>query len=114
MMQRENEELLNDILQAIDTIYNVQKLLNKYPSDELIPMVAYNATLYSLITIGEAINQLDRGFKSRHTQINWRIMVELRNRLAHQYYEINGDYIDLLVEEYLFNFGEQVKKILAI
>ena len=62
--------------------------------------------------IGEAVNRIDRGFKSREKHIDWRTLVELRNRLTHQYYEIEADYIDLLIEDYLGLFAQQIEELL--
>lgn len=112
MTQRDERLRLKDILRAVDTIYDVRKLLIKYPNDELLPSVAYNATFYSLVIIGEAVNKLDRGYKAKQKHIDWRTLVELRNRLTHQYYEIEADYIDILIKDYLGVFAEQIEELL--
>ena len=112
MTTRDPRQLLKDILRAIENIYDIRTLLIKYRYDQILPSVAYNATFYSLVIIGEAANQLDRGFKSRHPQIDWRMLIELRNRLAHQYYEIELDYIDELIDGYLKQIAEEIEKLL--
>lgn len=112
MSSRNSKIRLKDILRAIENIYDIRTLLIKYQYDEILPAVAYNATYYSLIVIGEAANRLDRGYRANHPNIDWRLLVELRNKLTHQYYEIEVDYIDELIEAYLSKIHEQIKILL--
>lgn len=112
MNRRSNQARLSDIFKALGVIYDVRRLLIKYPYEELLPEVAYAATINNLIIIGEAIKHIDREFKEAHREINWSEMVGLRNELAHQYFNVNAEYLDALIDDHLRDFVEAISKIL--
>ena len=112
MNRRSNESRLSDIFKALGVIYDVRRLLNKYPYEELLPEVAYSATVYNLIIIGEAIKHIDREFKNLHRDINWDEMVVIRNELAHQYFNMTVDSLDILIDEHLRDFVNSISKLL--
>lgn len=54
------------------------------------------AVIMSLIVIGEAATRImDRHpeFAERHSQVPWRNMRGMRNRIAHGYFDINLDVV---------------------
>jgi uncharacterized protein with HEPN domain len=112
MNRRSNESRLTDIIKAIGVIYDVRRLLNKYPYEELLPEVAYSATVNNLIIIGEAIKHIDRKFKDSHRDINSDEMVLLRNELAHQYFNMTVDSLDIFIDEHLRDFVNSISKLL--
>ena len=55
-----------------------------------------NAVVMSLIVIGEAAIQVMDNypkFAAQHTQVPWRSMRGMRNRIAHGYFDINLDVV---------------------
>ena len=110
--RRSNQARLTDIFKALEVIYDVSRLLNKYPYEELLPEVAYSATINNLIIIGEAIKHIDREFKDAHRDIHWDEMVGLRNQLAHQYFNVTADYLDALIDDHLRDFVAAISKLI--
>jgi len=54
------------------------------------------AVIMSLIIIGEAVTKVMEGygaFAQAHTQVPWRNMRGMRNRIAHGYFDINLDVV---------------------
>ena len=54
------------------------------------------AVIMSLIIIGEAVTKVVDGyaeFTQAHTQVPWRNMRGMRNRIAHGYFDINLDVV---------------------
>jgi uncharacterized protein with HEPN domain len=54
------------------------------------------AVIMSLIIIGEAVTKVMDGyaeFTQKHTQVPWRSMRGMRNRIAHGYFDINLDVV---------------------
>ncbi len=43
--------------------------------------------------IGEAANNLSKGFRSEHPGIPWRSIVGIRNRLIHGYFDVDLDIV---------------------
>jgi len=71
-----------------------------------------NAIIRSLEVIREAASQVSLDFKNNHPEIEWRIIVGMRNRLVHAYFDINFSVVWETVRENLPPFIEQLKNIL--
>jgi uncharacterized protein with HEPN domain len=65
-------------------------------ADFLADKRTQQAVVMNLIVIGEAATKMlqdHSDFTDRHTQIPWRNMKGMRNRIAHGYFEINLDVV---------------------
>ncbi len=72
------------------------------------------AVIMSLIVIGEAATKVMDGyaeFVQMHAEVPWRSMRNMRNRMAHGYFEINLDVVWETVQEWL---PELLNKIPAV
>ena len=72
------------------------------------------AVILSLIIIGEAATQVMDGyaeFAQAHGQVPWRSMRNMRNRMAHGYFDINLDVVWETVEEWLPALLEQLPAV---
>lgn len=47
------------------------------------------ATVHCLEIIGEAAAKLPRDFQDQHPSIPWAVIVGMRNRLIHEYFEVD-------------------------
>ena len=62
------------------------------------------AVIMSLIIIGEAATKVMEGyagFIQAHPEVPWRSMRNMRNRMAHGYFDINLDVVWETVQEWL-------------
>ena len=62
------------------------------------------AVIMSLIIIGEAATKVMEGyaaFTQAHAEVPWRSMRNMRNRMAHGYFDINLDVVWETVQEWL-------------
>ncbi len=62
------------------------------------------AVIMSLIVIGEAATKVMDGyteFTQAHAEVPWRSMRNMRNRMAHGYFDINLDVVWETVQEWL-------------
>lgn len=90
MPSREWNLRVQDILGAIDRIQRTtagMNLANFERTEELI----LQGILYNFIIIGEASVNINDGIKSRYPQIPWRLMGDMRNVMAHEYFQVNLD-----------------------
>ena len=111
-MNPRNEELrLKDIHSALIDILNVRNLLAHYPDNPLISRVSRDAINYQLIVLGEAITGLSREYRKVNPHIKWQEIIDLRNQLAHQYFEIDASTVDIIIEERLRALFEFVNPI---
>ena len=72
------------------------------------------AVIMSLIIIGEAATKVMDGyadFTEAHAQVPWRSMRNMRNRMAHGYFEINLDVVWATVQEWLPQLLEQLPAV---
>lgn len=72
------------------------------------------AVVMSLIIIGEAATKVMDGhpeFTERHCEVQWRSMRNMRNRMAHGYFDINLDVVWETVQEWLPTLLQQLPPI---
>ena len=81
---RDDRERLADILEAIDRAqrYAVRGR-REFENDELIQAWM----VQQLMIIGEAASQLSSELRERSREVPWRMIVGLRNRLVHAYFQ---------------------------
>lgn len=69
----------------------------------------------SLIIIGEAATKIMDGytaFTQAHSEVPWRSMRNMRNRMAHGYFDINLDIVWDTVQEWLPELLKQLPSVL--
>jgi uncharacterized protein with HEPN domain len=81
------KERIQDILNAIDSIQaeigNIDFI--EFSHNEML----VKAILYDLIIIGEAASNIPREVKSLSPEVPWRLMSDMRNIIAHEYFQVN-------------------------
>jgi uncharacterized protein with HEPN domain len=84
---REWQLRVQDIL---DAIASTQRLVAGMTFDEFaINEAIVKAVLYNFIIIGEASASISPNIQSRYPNIPWRLMSDMRNVMAHEYFQIN-------------------------
>lgn len=79
--------------------------------DFLVDKRTQQAVIMSLIVIGEAATKVMDGyaeFANQHSQVPWRSMRGMRNRIAHGYFDINLDVVWDTVQTALPELLEQL------
>jgi uncharacterized protein with HEPN domain len=107
-MRRDERQRLEDVLVAIDAIRT--HLGRGNLSDGLI----FDAVRVRLIEIGEAIKALPSDLLSREPSIPWAEVAQMRDRLAHHYFDTSHAVVTATVEHDLPEFETAVRKLLAI
>lgn len=77
---------LRDILEAIDEIGQVAGTNAKVTD---VGRLQFNALLYSLLKISEAVRHLPHGPKSQRPDLSWDEIARTGNRLRHHYFRVN-------------------------
>lgn len=111
-----NENRLPDYLDhiqqaAIDARSFVEGLAKE---DFLADKRTQQAVIMSLIIIGEAATKIMDGytvFTQAHREIPWRSMRNMRNRMAHGYFDINLDIVWDTVQEWLPELLKQLPSV---
>ena len=78
---------LQDILDAICSIQQrtAGMSFEEFTQNETL----FKAVLYDFVVIGEAVINIPSGVQSQYPQIPWRLMGDMRNVIAHEYFQVN-------------------------
>jgi len=90
-MQREDiicvRHILDAARKAIEFVQNRSR--KNLDEDEMLSL----SLVRLLEIIGEAATCVSAGYREKYTQIPWKKMIGLRNRLIHGYFDINLDIV---------------------
>ena len=57
------------------------------------------AVLHQLLVIGEAVRRLSEGFRGRHPGVPWHLMAGMRNKIIHEYDDVDLEEVWKTVRE---------------
>ena len=110
-MHIEDRERLLHILDAARASVRIVQSVDRESFEE--SELHQNATVHLVQVVGEAANRLSEEFKSEHPEIPWPEIGGMRNRLVHDYYDINLDTVWNVVVEDIPSLIEWVEDVLA-
>jgi uncharacterized protein with HEPN domain len=86
-----DQEIILDMYYALRKILSFTQGLDKqaFIEDEK----TQSSVLYQLVIIGEAVNRLSDTFKNQYSQIPFSEIRGMRNRVVHEYKEVDCDII---------------------
>ena len=87
MSSRSSKERIQDILNAINSIQTRTASLDFDGFSANETMV--KSVLYDLIIIGEAAINIPTEIQSLAPELPWRLMSDMRNIMAHEYFQVN-------------------------
>ena len=83
----------NDAAWIIDMLHVMRRIVAEIDGvsfpDYLSDSRLQRSCLYDLMVLGEASRNLSDEFKDKYDQIPWHQMTGLRNRLIHEYFNVN-------------------------
>ncbi|MEP7170503.1 MAG: HepT-like ribonuclease domain-containing protein [Bacteroidota bacterium] len=106
MSEHINIVLIKDMMFFIDKIENYN--LNISHEAFITDRKTVDATLLCIMQIGELANKLSEDFKDKHDGIDWFNVRGLRNRITHDYKNIN---VELIWDVVTINIPELKKYI---
>ena len=101
---------VQDILRAINSIQQCTTSMTR--ADFEVNEMAIQAVLYNLIVIGEAAVNIPTDIKERLPEIPWRLMSDMRNLIAHEYFRIDSEIVWDTVQNNLPQLIEPLQKLL--
>ncbi len=99
-----------DILAAIADIQ--AWTLGKTPSDLETDRILLRAILYSFMIIGEASSNMPERLLDSYPEIPWRLMRDMRNVMAHEYFQIDLQILDNTITDSLPKVASQLEELL--
>lgn len=111
MSERNTVLLLEDILQAVDKILSYTGGMNfgEYMNDSKTA----DAVVRNFSIIGEAANKISPEFKSAHPEIEWQRIRGFRNRIVHEYFDIDHELVWQIKEENLPELKQKLSILLS-
>jgi uncharacterized protein with HEPN domain len=109
MSRRNAPLLLEDICEAVEKIERYVSGLNHdafVTDDKSVDSVVRNLEI-----IGEAANRIPKEFRTRHAEIDWRKIIGLRNRIVHDYFNIDIEIVWEIVQKDLPIFKSKLSLI---
>lgn len=109
MSERSARDLLLDIAEAAQrTVHYCQgQDYNKFSNDPK----TQDAVIRNIEIIGEAAKNLPTDFKQAHSDIPWRDIAGMRDRLIHHYFGVNLDVVWQVITIDIPQLIEQIKDI---
>ena len=113
-MSRSPRERLADIqesaaraLRAVDAMERARA-----SGDDDEELMAFDALLYRLLVIGEAVKALPPDLLDREPKVPWREVARLRDLLAHHYYRVDPQIIRRTVDAPLRDLQVAARRLL--
>ena len=112
--------ITNDLLYILSILESIGKLseYTKGYSDaeeffEVADQMPFNASLSLLVNIGEASGKTSKELRDKHTDIPWKTMKDFRNRVAHDYVNLNMFVIFDVIKDKLPSILENLEDLVA-
>ena len=102
---------LEHILEAINRLQTYAGNLSR---EELeADVLRYYGIVKNIEIIGEAANMLTSTFKSKHPEVAWRAIANMRNFLVHEYFRVDNDTVWIVIHEDIVDLKKHVLRYLA-
>ena len=98
-MSRSTRLRILDIIGKIEAAKTAESILDEFEVKDRDISVPFDAILYSLLVIGEAVKALAPEIKGSRTDIPWSAIAGLRDILAHEYFAVNREVIHHTLDE---------------
>ena len=108
-MERDRAILL-DMAKFAQTILELMEGIDKITFNKDIR--TQSAILYQLTILGEAVKRLSNDFRQQHSQIPWRDIAGMRDKLIHKYDKIQLDLVWQTVSRDIPQFLAQILPLL--
>jgi uncharacterized protein with HEPN domain len=107
--KKNNEYYINKILVDLDFLIKHTKDITKdeFGKNELL----LDSIMFRFIQISEHIKKLSITFRNKHPNIPWRDIIGLRNRIVHEYGNVDLDIIYDTVKEDIYVIEKLFKSI---
>lgn len=111
MSKREVKLYITDIKDSIERIEKYTKNLgnlNEFAKD----IKTIDAVLRHFSVIGEAVKNIPEEYKTHHPDVSWVEITGMRNKIIHEYFDIDEDILWQTIKEDIPQFKTEILKLL--
>jgi uncharacterized protein with HEPN domain len=106
-----------DSLLYLQDIYTSIQKINKYTKDFTFAdfkkdAKTIDAVIRNLEILGEAARYVDKNIKKENKQIPWRAMIEIRNKVIHEYFGVDASILWTTIKNDLPQVKKDIKELL--
>ncbi|MGQ9597338.1 MAG: HepT-like ribonuclease domain-containing protein [Thermoproteota archaeon] len=109
-MKREFLDYIEDIIEAMEDSMSFVKDTNY--DDFVKDKMKIYAAIRAIEVIGEAVKKIPKSVKNRYTEIPWKDMAGMRDKLIHEYFGVDLRRVWKTVKEDIPNLKPLFEKIL--
>lgn len=109
-MKRDDTVYLHHILDAIDLIEGYMKGMSE--NEFLSASMTHDAVVRQIEIVGEAARNVSDKFREKHSKIPWGKMIGIRNKIIHEYFNVNYAIVWDTIKDDLPILKKSIKKIL--
>ena len=109
-MKKDDTVYLHHILDAIELIEEYTQGMSE--NEFLSNSMAHDAVVRQIEIIGEAARSISDGFRSLHPKMPWGEMIGIRNKIIHEYFNVNYAIVWDTVQEDLLALQKIIKSII--
>ena len=101
------------LLHIRDAIKNVEKFVGDFNFEKFLKNdLTQSASIRQIEIIGEAVKKLSANFKKQYTEIPWRDIAGMRDKLIHDYFGVDEKRVWETIKRDLPKLKEKIKEIL--
>lgn len=109
-MKKDDSVYLRHIADAIELI---EEYVHGLSNDQFLSQaMAKDAVVREIEIIGEAANNISDEYQIHHPEVPWGKMIGIRNKIVHEYFNVNFSIVWDTVQDDLPILKEAVKKLL--
>jgi uncharacterized protein with HEPN domain len=102
------------LLHILDSIKKIDQYIKGYDYDKFVrDTKVQDAVVRQLEIIGEATKSVSKPFRDKFSNVEWKDMAGMRNKLIHNYLDVKLSIVWNTVKEYIPNLKRKIKKILS-
>lgn len=99
MMERDIRDYINDLIESCEDIVNFTKDISF--KDFAADKKTINAVIRSLEVIGEATKKLPEDFRIKYSNIPWKQMAGMSDKLIHEYFGVDKEMVWQVVVKHI-------------
>ena len=109
-MKKDNTIYLSHILESIKNIETYTKGfdISRFKNSR----IRQDAVFRNLEIVGEAVKNIDARFKIKHTQVDWRKIAGLRDKLIHEYFGVDVERVWQIIKKDIPKLKKEITKLL--